>query len=255
MKKLFIVCLLAGALTSCKKDKDVEAAPEKTYLLKKRSHVQGNSSWTMEYAFDAGGKMTQMISSGSLGNYVLTAQRDNNGRIVRADFDNVTYGYRTYEYDANGKLAKMNFYSLPGGSMVTYTIYSYTATGYEAARYNPSGGLNGKDVYQFTADGKNIAVQKSYNAAGTQTQEKTFTYTSKRSEYYVEPELTMQRLNSGFCNQHAIASATVKTLPAGTTYTETRTQEYNADGYAIKTNVVYSNEWENLESSFEWIKR
>ncbi|MGJ7031750.1 hypothetical protein [Niabella hirudinis] len=255
MKKLFIVCLLAGALTACKKDKDVEAAPEKTCLLKKRSHVQGSSAWSIEYTFDAGGKMTQSISSGSLGNYVLTAQRDNSGRIIRADFDNATYGYRTYEYDAGGNLAKMNFYSLPGGSIVTYTIFSYTATGYEATRYNPSGGLNGKDVYQFTNDRKNIAVQKSYNAAGTQTQEKTFTYTNKRSEYYVEPELTMQRLNSGFCSQNGIATVTTRNLQDGTSYTETRTQGYNAAGYAITSKAVYTNGFANLENNFELTER
>ncbi|SDD96949.1 hypothetical protein [Niabella drilacis] len=253
MKKLFTVLLLAVVWTACNKDKDVEAVPEKTYLLKKRSHVQGRSAWSIEYTFDANGKMLQCISAGSLSNYVLTASRDDHNRIVRADFDNAAYGYRTYEYDAGGNLSRVNFYSLPGGAIYAYTIYNFTATGYEAVRYNPSGTLNGKDVYQFTADKKNIALQKTYNASGIQTQEKTFTYTNKRSEYYVEPERAMQILSSGFCNQNGTASVTTKTLPAGSSYSEARSQTYNADGYAISSQATYTNEFEDLKNDFELI--
>jgi|GEM_PF-6087090 len=252
MKKLFTILLLATALIACKKDKDVEAVPDKTYLLKKRSHVQGSSAWSIEYTFDVNGRMLQSISRGALSNYILTAQWDHD-RIIRADFDDVAYGYRTYEYDNGGNLSRVNFYSLPGGTIYAYTVYSFTDAGYEAARYNPSGALNGKDIYQFTADRKNIALQKTYNAAGTQTQEKTFSYTSKRSEYYVEPERTMQILNSGFCNQNGIAGVTTKTLPAGTSYSETRSQTYNADGYAISSQALYTNELKDLKNDFELI--
>ncbi|MCD2423427.1 hypothetical protein LQ567_11690 [Niabella pedocola] len=255
MKKLFTVLLLAAVLPACNKDKDAKAVPDKTYLLKKRSHVQGSSSWSIEYTFDANGKITQSISRGDLSNYVLTAQWDNSGRIVRADFDNASYGYRTYTYDANGNLSRANLYSLPSGALYTYTIYSFTATGYEAARYNSSGTLTGKEVYQFTADKKDIALQKSYDASGTQTQEKTFTYTSKRSEYDVAPERTMQVLSAGFCSQHAIAGVTTKTLPSGTSYSETRTQLYNTGGYATGSKAVYSNGLSNLENSFELIEQ
>lgn len=253
MKKLLLFLAVCAIAASCsKKDNPARA---KAVMIKKRSHTQGKDSWAIEYSFSADGVATQSRTTGSLGNYTLTFQRNATGAITRYDYSDGATGYATVEYDASGRISKVRQYTA-AGTENGYITYEYFQGYHEIKRYNATVGYTARDDYYYTADGKNVASKKSYNSSGTQTWEMTFTYSDKPGPSSLYPEKQMQQIGTGYASENALVSESVSNFSTpGGNYGRTLTNIHNTNGYLTQAQSVYTNNLPTLTSIYEYVTR
>lgn len=251
-RKNILCCLFVAVLfISCAKDKK-DKPVSKTVMLQKRSHTSGSSTWAVAYFFNDNGVATQYKATGALGNYTVSLQRNTAGKITRVNFSDGFSGYYTIEYDGAGRMSKVLRYD-GTGTLGSYSTYTYSDNGYEESRYTAAGNFGGKDIYQYTADKKDIATKKSYNAVNVQTTEQTNTYTNKPNPYNVYPEAEMQQISGVLPGEHASATETTVTISSGVSVTRTFTYTYDSNGYITGAQAVFTDGRAPLNSSFSYI--
>src|SRR5262249_20280160 len=123
----------------------------------------------IQYAYDAGGRRTQMNANGYITNYsydtvgrftrladgsgalIVSYTYDNQNRPTRADHGNGTY--TTYAYNVSGQLTSLINYA-PGGAVNSEYVYTYDLLGRVATMTT----TDGTTTYQYDATGQIVSV-------------------------------------------------------------------------------------------------
>lgn len=255
MKKITYMLFIA-ALVSCKKDKPVNPAAKQTFMSKWNMVYGVNGAYNAyeSYTLDANNKLSNSVYNESPAMSTpdnTSYTRNAAGQIIKARKSDGSY--KTYEYNSTGQMTKSSEYN-KSETLTGYTLFNYSAGGYELASYLATGVEGYKYAYTYTADKKNIAKKVYYEGNGNIFYQTDYTYyTTQKSPTSVYPYSEIEQLGSGFSNQNAVSIATTTypdgRPPLGITYSWT----FNNEGYPLTVKRTYSNGTAPSNTIYEYI--
>jgi hypothetical protein len=253
MKIIYSIIILSGILLSaCRKNKMQVTLQYMTFYAK-----QIGRFGVENFVYDGQRKLTSIVYTSNneaiTKSYTMTMVRYTaNGNIeeILQDYtDPVDPDIKILRfYDATGKLDSFARNTITTGAYLSGGKYINSNNFSLYRGYGAGNVYNGKFEYQYTADGKNVVQQKSYNQIGVQTQEVNYTFNDKRM-----PQSLLPLGVSGFpINQNCIATQILISLPAGTSTTATSTNESNTDGFVTK--IIFNGNTADA-TNYEYLKK
>ncbi|PWV51605.1 hypothetical protein [Chitinophaga sp. S165] len=250
MKKLLFSAAAVTVLFAACTDKDTNPAPQSTKFFLNSVSEYDSSSVT----YNAGNQIATFTSIAKGEDYAYYSEAVYEGgklTEVRASEKSPTalVKAQTYEYDANGKLLKVRFYSEETGDMTQYDSIAYDNSGRVASLYQgfDPGEFSSKSV--FVWDGKGN-VAKQYGILITDGEEATDTV---KTEYTFDDKVNLFAKQPGFYLLHpeevANMLSTNNVTKASFSYSTFTIEEkneftYDSDNYPVtnkNTSTAYQN--------------
>ncbi|GAB3413865.1 hypothetical protein [Niabella aquatica] len=246
IKTLSLFICLTFAFTACKKDK---AEQRKTYLAKLT-----NSNGITTFAYNAANRLVSTTFTATDGTVTTQTYSDFNAAGLPTKSTIVQAGETTtkeMEYDGQNRLTKITVRE--AGAIYKTVEYIYTAHTMEFSNYHSSGGLWGRFVYNFNAQG-NISGYDVYGADNTLTDRITCNaYDNKKSLkefYYHEDTRPFTSFSTNNITDYQSVSSNT-----GETITFTHTHEYNTDGYPTRRTLKIMPSGFETTVTYEYEKR
>jgi YD repeat-containing protein len=207
-----ITILFTIFATSCSSDSSSSGSSEAKLIREETTAIDGGSSSTIEYTFDANGRLASQLTATES----ITYSRNSEGKIIQAVIDNGTPAATrilTYTYNTAGKLEKME--RKKGATLEEKRLYSYFSDRVVEKYYNVDG-LNIWDyVSYYTPDGKNIAkYQRNYGGSSDIYDYTIYNYDNKVGLDQIAP---YNNLPKPFYNTNN-ATQSILTVQNGATY-------------------------------------
>ena len=232
-----LVALLTLLITSCKKDETNEEGKNDIQLLKISSWnpSTGAENIGTEFTYETNGRIKTVTSA----RVNLTATYNSAGKVTSLNGLNSTGGAVSYtlEYNAGGQISKVTYVYMNPSNYGNVKTYTYNTTGkliQVSTVSSESGAGSTPSVMNYTWNGDNLATSSYPSGNGTNTT----TYVS------YDDKLNPYSLGDGIASIISGSPASknnvteISSTLTGQTYTQKRSYEYNASGYATSMKLL-----------------